>query len=82
MNQNETSDHCPDHLPDRPPRLGIPRRGRGHRPSTSLISVTSSGKKVNTDNEFAQMSSDGRFVVFESGGKFTKGDDGNDSDRL
>jgi Tol biopolymer transport system component len=54
--------------------------GAGTGPSTSLVSVTSAGKEVNTDNEFAQMSSDGRFVVFESGGKFTKGDDGNDSD--
>jgi Tol biopolymer transport system component len=47
---------------------------------TSLVSVTSAGKEVNTDNEFAQMSSDGRFVVFESDGRFTKGDDGADSD--
>jgi Tol biopolymer transport system component len=54
--------------------------GAGAKPSTAPVSVTSHGREVNSDNEFAQMSADGRLVVFESGGKFTKGDDGGDDD--
>jgi len=34
--------------------------GAGTGPSTGLVSVTSAGKEVNTDNEFGQMSSEAR----------------------
>ncbi len=54
--------------------------GAGPGPNTRLVSATSAGKEVNKDNEFAQVSGNGRFVVFESGGRFTKGDDGGDDD--
>ena len=48
--------------------------------TTKRISVKSNGKEVNTDNEYAAISANGRYVTFESFGKFTKGDDSGDID--
>ncbi len=48
--------------------------------TTKRVSVKSNGKEVNTDNEYASISANGRYVTFESPGKFTKGDEGNDFD--
>jgi Tol biopolymer transport system component len=48
--------------------------------TTERVTLKSNGTEVNTDNEFASVSRDGRFVTFESAGKFTTGDDGVDHD--
>ena len=45
-------------------------------PKTKRVSVKSNGKEINTDNEFASVSANGRYVTFESPGKFTSGDKG------
>jgi Tol biopolymer transport system component len=49
-------------------------------PTTVRISVKSNGAEVNTDNEYAAVSGNGRFVTFESSGRFTPNDDGVDED--
>lgn len=48
--------------------------------TTARVSLKSNGAEVNSDNEYAAVSGNGRYVTFESSGKFTANDDGVDED--
>jgi Tol biopolymer transport system component len=48
--------------------------------TTERVTLKSNGTEVNSDNEFAAVSGNGRYVTFESSGKFTANDDGVDED--